>query len=175
MLRRCLVLSVRDIQENSLIVTLVHPQLGKQEFLAKGGKRIAAKLTPWLGPLQLVNVWVASTRGTRAIIREVESLENLAPSGPLGLRLSLKIAALLEKALLPGVEIEPFFERVIVILRHVQKPHTSLEELKKLWIQFELLLLSFLGVAPPLEHLKGKNVNEASRFLAQRIDYFFSS
>lgn len=167
-------IKTREFKENSLIITVLHPYLGKQEFLAKGGKRPAAKLTPWLGPLSLVTIWPAPSRAQRPVIREVEVKKILIPPYPLALRLALRIVSLLDKASQPSLECSLLFERVTDILSSLCNVALPVEELKKKWIEFEVVLLSFLGLRPTREQLRGKDINEAARYLEQIILNFLS-
>lgn len=175
MLTPCLILKNREFQENSLIITVFHPQLGAQEFLARGGKRIAAKLTPSLQPLRMVSLWVAPTRSEKPIIREIEVCQDLTPAYGLGLKLSLRIVSLLSQAVQPHLEATILFGQVVDMLRRISIAQLSLTELRKIWIQFELVLLAFLGVRPSPEHLQSKHVNEIARSLERRIHHFLSA
>lgn len=174
MLKHCLILNLRDYKENSVVVIVLHPTLGKQEFLAKGAKRPGAKLTPWLQPFLLVNVWVASAKGERSILQDVQVVMNFTPSYYLGLKFSLKLLTLLEKATYPLIECQDFMRSALLVLRTVKKQALGLEELKRLWLTFEVLLLSFLGVQPDLEAMKGQDLTSIARNLEQTIYHFLT-
>lgn len=170
MLKHCLVLNLHDFGENSLLVTVIHPYLGKQEFLAKGGKHIHAKLTPSLQPLHFVHLWLAPARGEIATIREVEVIRQYLPARYLALRLALRICDLLTRAAFPNLECADFMRQTIRMLNRVSAQSFPAAALKKVWIQFELALLSYLGVKPEAEAIFVTNINDLARQLERRIE-----
>lgn len=170
MLKNCLVLKLQDFGENSLIVTLLHPRLGRLECLARGGKNIGAKLTPSLQPLFLVNLWLAPTKGEIPTIREVEVLRSYLPlKGYLGLKFSLHVLVLLEKVTHPFLEARELVKSTLEILKVVSRLHLPIADLKKLWIQFELGILSHLGVKPEAKTIRAYNLDRLAHILEKRI------
>lgn len=101
-------------------------------------------------------------------------VECFLPSRPLSLRLALKMVVFLEKAMQPSLEASGLMRHMQALLRRIKKPSLSIEELTKFWIQFELLLLSFLGVSGHLEVLKNKSIQEVARTLERRLIHFLS-
>lgn len=174
MVKNCLIVKNQNYRENSLVVIVAHPTLGRQEFLAKGAKCIGAKLTPWLQPLLLVNVWAAASKGERPILQDVQVVADFRPSYYLGLKFSLKVITLLEKAAYPLIECQDFMRSTLRLLRTVRRQRLGLEELKQLWLEFEVLLLSFLGVQPDLNAMKGQDLTTIVRNLERTIYYFLA-
>lgn len=170
MINHCLVLSLRDFGENSLIVTLLHPHLGRLECLAKGGKNIGAKLTPSLQPLFLVNLWLAPTKGELPTIQEVEAIRSYLPmENYLALKFSLHSALLLEKVAHPFLESKDLLKGSLEILRIICTKRLPVSELKKLWIQFELSILSYLGVKPETKSIRAYDLDRLAHILEKRI------
>ncbi|MBI3335261.1 MAG: recombination protein O N-terminal domain-containing protein [Candidatus Portnoybacteria bacterium] len=170
MLKNCLVLKLQDFGENSLIVTLLHSQLGKVECLAKGGKNIGAKLTPFLQPSSLVNLWLAPAKGSLPTIREVEAARSYLPLGDyFGLKFSLHVLALLEKVTHPSLECRDLMRSTLEILKVVLRPRLPIADLKKLWIQFELCVLSHLGIKPDTKTIRAHNLDALAHILEKRI------
>jgi len=157
-----------------LIVTVAHPTLGRQEFLAKGAKRASAKLTPWLQPLLLVTMWVAASKGERPIVQDVYVVRDFRPSYYLGLKFSLKVLTLLEKATYPLIECRDFMRSTLLLLRSVKQKTLDLRELKRLWLMFELLLLAFLGVKPDMDGMKGQDLSTVAKNLERTIYQFLA-
>lgn len=170
MLKNCLVLKLRDFGENSLLVTVLHPYLGKQEFLARGGKHIHAKLTPALKPLNFVHLWLAPTRGEIATIREVEVIRQYLPSRYLALRLALRMCDLLTRAAFPNLECADFMRQTMMMLSRVSLQSFPTGALKNVWIQFELALLSYLGIEPEVKAIAVPTINDVARQLERRIE-----
>lgn len=170
MLKNCLVLKLRDFGENSLLVTVLHPYLGKQEFLAKGGKHIHAKLTPSLKPLNFIHLWLAPTRGEIATIREVEIIRQYLPSRYLTLRLALRICGLLTRSVFPNLECPDFMRQTIRMLNRISAQSFPTGASKNVWIQFELALLSYLGVEPKIGAISVLTPNDLARQLERRIE-----
>lgn len=161
-------LKLRDFGENSLSVTIIHPQLGKQEFLAKGGKEIGAKLTPWIQPLSFVSLWLAPTRGELATIREVEVIKQYAPNHPLALKLSLKILSFLDMAAYPQLECIALMRATIPLLNKISSS-PPLAALKILWIQFEVAFLTYLGVKATIPVSLKSDTSKLARYLEAQI------
>lgn len=169
MLKNCLVISARDFRENSLLVSVLHPQLGKIECLARGAKHIGAKLTPWVQPLYVIHLLLAPTRGELPCIREVEAVKNYTPLTPLALRLSLRILSLLDKTMYPNLECKAFMKNTSFLLNAISLS-PPLSDLKKFWIQFELLLLEYLGVKPEYKAMPTSDIHILARYLEKRIE-----
>lgn len=169
MLENCLVLNVRDFRENSLLVTILHPQLGKIECLAKGAKHIGAKLTPWVQPLHVIHLLLAPTRAGLPCIREVQAVKNYTPSSPLALRLSLRILSLLDKTMYPHIECREFMRKVYPLFTIISSS-PPLFDLKKIWVEFELLLLEYLGAKPEYSVMPVFNINILARYLEKKIE-----
>lgn len=169
MLKHCLILSLKDVGENSILVSVLHPELGKQEFLARGAKNIGAKLTPFLQPLSLVHLWLAPTRGGRATIQEVDVVKSYLPLSYPALSFALRMASLLEKISFPYLEARAFMRDTARILLLMQKPHTGKDDAARLWIQFELLVLSYLGITPETKTMRAKSVSLLSSHLEHMI------
>lgn len=162
-------LNVRDFRENSLLVTVLHPQLGKVECLAKGAKHIGAKLTPWVQPLSLTHLLLASSRSELPCIREVEIIKKYTPSSPLALKLSLRILSLLDNTTYARLECEVLMRNALSLLTVISSS-PPLPDLKKLWIQFELLLLEYLGVKLKYDTVPTfSDINAAARYLEKKI------
>lgn len=172
MLRNCLILGVRDYKENSLLVTILHPQLGRQEFLAKGAKRISAKLTPWLMPLTIVDLWITTSKHDLPIIREVQEVESLLPKEYLPLRFALKAASMLQEVTYPYLEADDLMRGILRILRFITTRGLDAKRLTKVWITFELEILAFLGVRPDTTRLGEDNLDTLARSLERKIYQF---
>jgi len=169
MLKHCLILNLRDFGENSLIVIVLHPQLGKQEYLAKGAKNIGAKLTPWLQPLCFVELELTPSKRELPTIREVQLVKNYLPSGYLPSRLSLRISSFLDMATYPQLECTEFMGKILALLEILTNSSISLKDLRRCWVQFELLLLHYLGVIPDLGTLPRGDINRIARYLERKI------
>ncbi len=175
MLKHCLILSVKDVGENSLLVNVLHPELGKQEFLARGAKNIGAKLTPFLEPLSLVHLWLAPTRSHRPPIQEVAPVASYLPLTYPALSFALRMASLLEKVSFPYLEARAFMRDTARILLLMRKSHTQESDLERLWIQFELLTLSYLGIVPEMKAIRAKSLPSLSLHLERMIMNSISS
>lgn len=152
-------------------MTILHSSLGKQEFLARGGKKIHAKLTPLLQPLLLVNLWVAPTRGEFPTVIDVEVIEDFAllKQKSLRLRFALKSLDILGRATYPLLEAQTLLKSSIAIL-HTIAEQEHISDLKKLWIYFELRVLDYLGAKPSRKDRENAaSLTHLARSLEKRI------
>lgn len=174
MLKHCLILCIRDRGENSLLVSTLHPELGKQEFLAKGAKNIGAKLTPFLQPLHLVHLWLAPTRSAYPTIQEVMPVASYLPAAYPALKFALRVAQVLDMVSFPQLEARAFMRDTARILLLMRDPRTEENDLTKLWIQFELVTLSYLGRAPDTKAIRAKSLPHLSLHLERMIMHSIS-
>jgi len=173
-IQQCLILKLKEYKESSLLVTVLHPQLGKQEFLAKGAKHISAKLTPALQPLHLVNLWLAPTRANYPIIREIEVLGDVTPGYLLGLRIALRMAKMLDTATYPLMDTQELFNTSEALLKKISQQRQDVAQLTTYWLEFEIAVLEFLGIKPSLREYKDKSATNLARFLEQKINQFIT-
>lgn len=170
-LTQCLILKTRDFGEDSLVVTILSPMLGKQEFVARGAKKIGAKLASSLQPLNLVNILTANAKGPLSTIIEVETINEFldAKTQRLPLRFSLRALDILETATYPLIDASAIITRAVKIFSLLSKKD-ALPDIKKLWIYFELCVLDYLGAKPDLKSIgNNTSLNQTARKLEKLI------
>jgi len=168
---QCLVLGLRDKGEDSFTITVLHAELGKQEFLVQGGKKIGAKLAPLLQPLTLADIWVAPSKCEGGRVIEVRVIKDFAllKKRPLSLRFGLRALEILDRATYGLVEAGDLLKVTITIFEAIEKEKAA-PDLKKLWISFEMAVLHHLGVSPAQSSLNSHtSLTELARYLEQEI------
>jgi len=141
---RAIVLNKKTINEADANVTLYTESLGKIELIAKGAKKITAKLNAHLEPLNLIETTIISAINKH--LTSVLTINNFARlrQNFLLLQNALKIINLFNQAIVANEKDEIIWQALINYLNNLNSERLSQTDEKKIIILMKLFNLEFL-------------------------------